>query len=166
MSEARILDCCDAAVAALAALVEAFPATIQRTYVPDVGLTPDEPDTLISGCQVYAFPPSWGSSGAADRISIYQEYTLSFIVIERYTATAGAVPVAWVDAHVLFVESLFNLLKNPTTVLIGNLVNCYRPEDLPAEVNSVYDWDLLKDNKTFCSEFTVTFREIVGSEGS
>jgi hypothetical protein len=164
---ARILDACDTVVTAIgAAWNPSAPNEVKRVYAPTIGLSIDNPDTLISGRKVYVFPGNWGTPGAASRGEIFKTHTVSVLVAERYTDEAE-LPDSWIDERVLFVETIFDLLANPTTIHTGALVSLYRDADDPAEVDVVYDLDLLlTERKAFWSRFTITFTEIVGVAGS
>jgi hypothetical protein len=67
---------------------------------------------------------------------------------------------------VLFVETLFNRLKDPTRTLSGSAVTLYREPQVPATVDEVYDLDDLLERKAFWSRFTITYHELVGTDGS
>lgn len=164
---ARILDACDTVVSAItAAWSPSAPDEVKRAYAPTIGLSKDNPDTLITGRKVYVFPGNWGTPGAASRSEIFKTHTISVLVAERYT-DESEMPESWIDDRVLFVETLFDLLANPTTIHTGALVNLYREADDPAQVDQVYDLDLLlQERKAFWSRFTITFTEIVGVAGS
>lgn len=164
---ARVLDACDAVVADIvSAWSPTAPSAAQREYAPEIGFSVDHAETLLSGRQVYVFPAAWGSPEGVTRGELLHEYTVSVVVAERYTAAAGPVPKAWVDERVLFVETLFNRLKDPTRELTGASVTLFRTPDVPAEVDEVYDLDMLAEQRAFWSRFTITYHEIVGVAGS
>ncbi len=170
---ARILDACDTVVSAIGALWNpSAPDEVKRVFAPAIGLTPDNADSLISGRKVYVFPGQWGTPGAATRTEIYKEHTITVLIVERWVdedgnTPQGEVPNDWLDARILFTESLFDLLANPTTIHTGTLVSLWRDPETPAQVDVLYDMDLLlEDKKAFWSRFTITFRELVGAAGS
>lgn len=168
---ARIIDACNAVTGAIQSVWNPVaPSAVQRSYVPDIGLSADHTDTLIQGRQVYVFPAKWENDGAIDRGNWDRLYVVQFVTVERYSVSGtdqvGTPTDDWVDQRVLFVEGIFNFLANPDVTIPGALVNLYRlPED-QASVDEVYDVDLLMRKKTFWSPATIAFREIVGLTGA
>lgn len=159
MSQARVLQLCDAVASLIGSLwTPTAPDAVQRAYGPDVGLTEDDPSTLITGRQVYVFPVSYGVPTMIDRSELDHRDTVAVLVIERYTAGTGYPPVDWMDARVNFTEQkIFIPLRNPQLVLLDTLI----PDlETPGSVDVVYDIDLYRDNKTFWSQLTLPFQEV------
>lgn len=168
MSLARVLDLCDACAAAVsAAWVPTGDDAVARVYAPDVGLTQDNPDTLVRGRKVYLFPGAYASP-LLDRGSLLRRYTVAWLVVERYADGAGFPPDAWLDDRVAFVEqTVFNVLRDPTLVLTGAVVSGVQPDpEAEPAVDPVYDLDLLIENHTFWSQGTLTYIEAVDTTGN
>lgn len=164
----RILDLCDCVVAQVhAAWLPTAPDGVARAYAPRVGLTGDQPDTLLEGRRVFVFPASYGSPGLAQRDELWRTHQVSVLVVERYTADPGPPPDTWVDARVEFVErNVFGLLRNPALVLSGGTIAAaFPPPDEGAEVGSVYDENVLLQYKTFWSYAAFTFQELTTLDG-
>lgn len=165
---ARVLDACDTVVSTISDLwTPTGSDSVSRAYAPEIGLSVDHADSLLAGRKVFVFPVSMGKPEGVSRGELLHEYTVSVLVVERYTGAAGEVPAEWLDERVLFVETLFNALANPTTEFTGATVTLFRTPDVPATLDEVYDLDLLlSDRKAFWSRFTITYHEIVGVAGS
>lgn len=170
MSLARVLDLCNAVVTAIqTAWNPTGPDAVSRVYAPDVGLSPDETDTLISGRQVYVFPAAYGSPGLATRSELWRRHTIAVLVVERYTAAAGAPTTAWIDDRVAFVEQqIFNLLRDPTLELAGSVVTQAFPipDEEAGRVDPVYDLETLIEHRTFWSQATFEFQELTTTAGA
>lgn len=165
---ARVVDLCDQVAALVSALWGPLaPDAVTRVYGPDVGLTPDEPDTLITGRQVYVFADAYEVPESADRGSLWWDYAAAVLVVERYTDAAGAPPTAWVDARVKFVEeSVFRPLRDPTLTLTGAAVAGAFPDpERHATVDVVYDQEVLIQHRAFWSLVRVYFKDTTDNTG-
>jgi hypothetical protein len=114
----------------------------------------------MSGRKVYVYPRRRDRREHASRSQYFNDYEIGIAIAERYTAAAGLVPTAWVDARVNFVEQMVidtidydEETSYATGYLLGALwcteievVDVYRPEDLARL-------------KLFFSEVVMTFRE-------
>ncbi len=158
---ARILDLCDAIVGQIeGAWSPTAPDAVSREYGPDVGLNADDGATLITGRKVYVFPIAYGIPAMEDRSYLDKRYGVVVTVIERYTDDPGIPTKAWMDTRVTFTETLFKLLRNPNLELLASGGNYVLPDiENPATCDTVYDFDLFQENRTFRSQLTLNFQE-------
>jgi hypothetical protein len=105
VSQARVIDAADAAVALIKAAWadRVAPSDVRRAYLNQrINLTGEDAGELLRGRQVYVFPfPP--VSAADDPGDLWRTYLLRVLVVERY-ADAGDPPDDWVDERVAFVE--------------------------------------------------------------
>ena len=139
------------------------PDGVSTEYAPDIGLTPDQADTLIQGRQVFVWPAAYGAPELLDRAELLKRYTVVVVVVERYTETTKRPPNDWIRARTAFVErQVYNLLRDPGLVLLDSLVPA--PEE-PGTVDVVYDLDVLIEHRAFWSQASFTFQETSGYGG-
>jgi hypothetical protein len=148
--EARVIEFCDAVVAAiLASWVPVSPNAVSSEYEPDFDIA------TITGRKVYVFPAGYGQAGTVTRGEDENEYRVSVIIMERYT-DEGAVPKAWLNARVLWVQN--SLYVPLTDARAASILGESWPET--GDVTTVYDLDVLRDYKVFLSEIEIAYREI------
>lgn len=155
---ARVLNTADAVVSVIQTWWNpTSPDAVERDYVPDVILNPDDPGVL-TGRKVWIFPASHGAPEMVTRAELRRTDTIAFLVVERYTDAAGKVPAAWLDERVEFVQGLYDLIRDPNLdILDGTVV--VRPVD-PGSVEVVYDRDVLMEHRTFWSYGSVTYERV------
>ena len=96
---ARILDVCDALVAAIqAAWSPASPDGVERGYVSKIKVGE------LTGRRVYVFPLRYSDSPAS-RSENLTDYSVGVVVVERYR-DAGVPDKDWTDERVTFVEEV------------------------------------------------------------
>lgn len=128
-----------------------IPASVSREYevTTELGTFTDR--------RVEIYPLSYNPSEQRDRESKDYEFKYSFVWMYRY-ASVGLTTKAWVDNEVTLVqEYIFKPLDNPD----GFFINCngHEYEVTDVIVTSVYDYDLLRQNKVFWSEVEVALRK-------
>lgn len=143
-------------------LVTEFQNRINAVPIPDtvVSRTYDTTHDLgtVSGRKIDIYPLSYNNEEDVDRESSLYNFRYSFVILERYKPM-GIVPIAWIDAQVDFVESyIFNPLDNRDPFFIeydGDKYWC-----IEVQVTSVFDYDLLRQQKVFWSEVECVFTKI------
>lgn len=160
---ARIVEVCDAVVAAILAewTASASPPGaadgVERVYT--------EPAKFgsMTGRRVWVSPA--GVAGeTASRAEDVGVSTVAIVVAERYTGQ-GAPPVAWVDERVAFVQLVLDLVgsygnrRQSGKLLVGTPARPHWTERWSSEV---YEWTYLDEHKVFWSETEVEFREVRG----
>lgn len=155
MATTRILQVCDAWVAALVARWSpTSPDGAQRVYDTNVVLNPDRPDQL-EGRQVFIFPRTYRTQARHSRSQDERSYEVSVLVVEVYPGPQP-VPTAWVDDRVDFVSSqVWPFLDN---VRQGYVVDQVWPE--PGAEVQVYDPEKLRELKLFWSWVDAELREV------
>jgi hypothetical protein len=155
---ARIAEVRDAAAAKItAAWSPADPDGVVARYRVDIDSATHE------GRKVYVFPSATASPEPATRGEDVFDYTLAFMVIERFTAADGMgdPAEAWVDERVAWVEWLWKLLGDARAERL--LADEEDPDSglwpEVAEITTVYDLEELAERKLFVSVVTVTYRE-------
>ncbi len=156
---ARVDEFCDAVAAAIASQwAPVAPNEVITDYAPDIGLSVDEPDTLITGRKVYVWPIGYAAPETIDRAELLKQFTCGVVIVERYTTTAKSPPKAWMRERIRFVEQLvFNVLRNPNLTLLDALVPA--PEEAGV-IDVVFDLDILIEHRAFWSQGTFTFQEV------
>lgn len=156
---ARINTICDAVADAIEAWwASATPAmgaadSVVRDYQPDIG--PDQPQEENSrpvGRRVYVFPDASTHHGAATRGEDDDEHAV-VVAVEEWYPEAGKPPRAWMDARVLFTESLWKVLRDARTDVVAGS----RPES--AEVTDWFDVGMLVTNRAYLGFVRVSYRE-------
>ena len=120
--------------------------------IPDVG-----PNELadIAGRHVYVFQAGYGSPGPSDRGWDVNEYRVSVIVVEHYDDAAGLPTNAWINDLIEWCETnIWGKLTDTRTVTLSSTAIPFA-----AEVLTLYDPELLREENLFFSEFLITFRE-------
>jgi hypothetical protein len=156
---ARIIDVCAGVLDFLAGVIQAAPPdTVEGAYAAR-----DQLETL-DGKRVRVFPAKYGDAERLARWRVMKEYTIAVVVEIPYTAAAsplavGAVPPAWVDQQVGWVEAnIFDPL-NTTFVhaadgLLLDSLTCWT-----CTVTGVYDPVRLAEEKVFVSILEIAYRE-------
>ncbi|MBN9521083.1 hypothetical protein J0H58_21620 [bacterium] len=165
MPQARIIEVCDAVVAAVLAEWAALrgspvaaPDECVREYVVPVG--PEEIG-LLTGRKVWVAPGGYGGENAS-RGEDQDQHTVAVIVAERYP-DGSKPPREWTDERVVFVERLTDLLGNykptrdPGPLLVGNPPRRHWTERSQV---GVYDWAYLDEHHCFWSELEFEFRGV------
>ena len=136
----------------------AAPSEVVRDWPDEIGVTPDQAESLLTGRKVYVFATAFGAPEMADRGDLLKRYQIIAQVVERYAA-AGSAPRAWVDARVNFVEAVvYDVLRDPHAEL-----SPFTPDpENPGEIDLVCDLDSLRKRKLFLSYATFTFTELQG----
>lgn len=144
---ARVLDVCDACVAAIAAAWSpAGDDSVSRVYEVDIDAA------TLAGRKVYVFPAGMAWVELGTRLGDVHDEKVTVVVVERY-GEAGAVPAAWLDSRVEFVQdAILDVLDDPR----GQPVPGYWSQESAVEV--VYDLEELVQRKLFWSVASFTFR--------
>jgi len=163
---ARVDDCADAVVTAIKAAwtTRQAPDDVTAVYAPDIGLNPDQPDTLVSGRQVFVFAEAWAAAETVSRADVRRRYTVWVLTVERYTESAAPVPVEWIRERTAFVESLANLFA-PGSSIDGSLSSYYVPPDALPEVQIVADREELIQRAAFWSVLVLSLDQLVNFAG-
>ena len=144
----RVIDLADAIVVVLGTAIgtPTPPLTVEisRVYQPEYRL-----ETLTANLRkVTVFPSELADRGPSSRGADGTTSTVVVVIAERYTE-AGAIPTAWMDARVAWVqEMIFNVLRNPRVRVDGAY-----PEAIDC---MIFDCELLKQDRVFFSTVTVT----------
>lgn len=126
--------------------------------------TVDIDSSKITGRKVYVFPSTIAGRPIA-RGDDEKDYTLAFLIVERFTADDGQgdPDEEWVDERVEFAEWLENLLGDPRRdrllADIGDPNSGLWPE--VSEVTTVCDLEELAERRLYVGVVTVTYREQV-----
>lgn len=125
--------------------------SVSREYEVTVGLGE------FTNRRVEIYPLSYNPREQRDRESKDYEFKYSFVWMRRYTPK-GVINKAWVDTEVTLVQDhIVKPLDNPD----GFFINCngHEYEVTEVTVTSVYDYELLRQNKVFWSEVEVTLQK-------
>lgn len=165
MRQARIIEVCEAVASFIRTTwTPIAPDAVTRTYGPDIGLTPDDDATLLSGRQVFVFPASYAVPVQVTRAEVEWRYGVTVLVVERFDQdgeTAGTPPVAWMDERIEFVENtIFKPLRDQDLTLLGSVIPSLAEGGEVAQVNVVYDLDLFLKHRAFWSQVTLPFEEV------
>ena len=156
---ARISEVCDGVLAFLGGLINPQPPdVVEGAYV-----TADAIETL-DGKRVRVFPVAYGDAERLARWRVMKEYKVATVVEVPYLspaspAASGAVPPAWVDDQIAWVEAnVFDPLNTAFVhkadgLLLGTLT-CWS-----CAVVLVYDVQRLAEEKVFASIVQVSYRE-------
>jgi hypothetical protein len=168
VSNARVLDGCDAVVALIQTAWTNSTSPpgandgVRRDYAPPINLSQDTAAPL-TGRQVIVFPGPY-QWPQIDRETQWRRYSIRVLVVEKYDPTLPAPPpTAWIDTRVAFVEQIVvNTLADPTNPLTGNMV--VDPDD-PGGIDLLYSPDDLIELQTFWSVATFHYREETTLQG-
>ncbi len=153
MTQARVIDICEAVANGIySRWGPVAPDGVQRVYESEIITEPTAPN-VITGRQVYVFPTSYVTAELATRGANRLEHVVTVVLAELYTS-AGAVPVAWLDARLLWAEQMvWHPLDDPRQPAILTGVWPQRAEVIP------YDIEELVQRKLWLSWVTATLRE-------
>jgi len=117
----------------------------------------------FEGRHIDVFPISY-SGDDETRCSEISLFEIGIVILERYRPK-GALPKLWVDTLVQYVENeIFNRLNDNELVIAtsANLGNTSKFRVSDVSVTSVYDFDILKQNRVFWSELSVSLTRLSG----
>jgi hypothetical protein len=152
-TEARVIQCCDAAAARLAARLPDAEVT--------VGFVPRYDRRTLTGEKVWVFPVSDKEAGKLTRASDQMGPRIAVVYAAKCpdspdTDSAEPVPVAWVRERILRVETdVYDFLRQERVDEVDPVIEGVWPE--MAEWVSVFDSELLSADKVFWSEIEVEF---------
>jgi len=116
----------------------------------------------VDGRKVEIYPLSYVPFEPATREEAYYDFRYSIVTLERFREHKR-VPRIWLDDRVTFVEEqIFNPL-DPTNKERAELIlvidsDSYWP--IEVECTTVYEYNILRQNKVFWSEVEVVFRKL------
>jgi hypothetical protein len=148
-----VLQVCDAAALRIEqSWNPSAPDEVSREYLIPVDVE------KIEGRKVYVFPASY-SSEPSNREDNQDDQRIAVLVIEKFR-DEGRPPKDWLDERAVFVqEKVWNLLTDPHNDLLTTAANSKHWPQM-AEVQAVYDIDMLDSKKVFWCEILVTFRDV------
>lgn len=147
-------------------LVSEFTNRLVIAGYPTVSVTREYDVTTDLGTfvdkRIEIYPLNYNPSDDATRTETYYDFRYSLVLMERYKQK-GLIPKEWIDEQLLFCQNyVFNPLDNKQEDFFVTVDgNQHWPTDV--KVTSVYDFDMLRQNKVFWSEIEVIFRKV--SEG-
>lgn len=157
---ARIADVCDAVASAIDTWWQAAtPAkgaadTVSRGYEPDLNVDPQSDSPRPAGRAVYVFPAESVHAGMDNRGEDLDEHAVAVCVVEWFDGS-DAPDRAWLDARMLFLDSLWRLLRNVRAepeVVAGSWPQA-------AAVTEWYDPQALRTDRAFFGSLVVSYRE-------
>lgn len=145
----RVLDVCDACVTAIsAAWSPAGNDSVSRVYEVDLDAA------TLTGRKVYCFPAGSAWLEPGTRAGDLHDEKVQVVVVERYP-DAGAVPTAWLDTRVAFVQDSVLDLLDDSRSSPGPVPGYWCQE---SSVDVVFDLEELVQRKLFLSVCSFTFR--------
>lgn len=171
---ARECDLGDAIVTYLQSLwtTRSDPDAVQRVWVANIGLNPDDPQTLVEGRQIFVIPVSQSTPERMSRAELDNLYTFVILTAERYTDKTGGYsgdpPNDWIDERVAFVEqTVYYPLGDPSLVLSGSVVKSAWPARTERPVIDVLlDRERLLQDRCFLNQITVVFEDLTDYSGA
>lgn len=166
---ARECDLADAIAANIAGRwAPQAPDAVSRAWVANIGLNPDDPQTLIAGRQVYVLPVTMSTPERMSRAELQNLYTFVLLTAERYVEAAGDPTNDWIDERIAFVEqTLYYPLSNPGLELSGSVVKSAFParEERPT-IDVLLDRERLLEDRCFLSQITLVFEDLTDYTGA
>lgn len=163
---------CDLADAITASIQSSWnptlPNAVQRVWIANIGLNPDDPQTLIVGRQVYVLPVTMSTPERRSRAELLNLYTFVLLTAERYTDASGDPPNAWIDARVAWIEqTLYYPLSNPSLTLSGSVVKSAIPAiDERPTIDVLVDRERLLEDRCFLNQMTFVFQDFTDYTGA